>query len=70
VAANRSGLQMATLRNEHVGVQRDLIRAKRIDVTPIITHRFPLEEYKEAFRCTHAQGETGAVKILFEFGGN
>jgi threonine dehydrogenase-like Zn-dependent dehydrogenase len=45
----------------------DLIRGKHIDVTPIITHRFPLEAYKEAFRYTHNQGETGAVKVLFEF---
>lgn len=45
----------------------DLIRARQVDVTPIITHRFPLEHYKEAFRCNHAQGETGAVKVLFEF---
>ena len=27
-----------------------------------------LEAYKEAFRYTHNQGETGAVKVLFEFG--
>ena len=45
----------------------DLIRSKRIDVTPIITHRFALEDYKEAFRYTHNQGETGAVKVLFQF---
>ena len=45
----------------------ELIRTKRIDVTPIITHRFPLDAYREAFRCTHNQGETGAVKVVFEF---
>lgn len=45
----------------------DLIRSKRIDVTPIVTHRFALDEFKEAFRTTHNQGETGAVKVLFEF---
>src|SRR5512143_520156 len=45
----------------------DLVRAKTIDVTPILTHRFPLDDYKEAFRTTHDQGETGAVKVLFDF---
>jgi len=45
----------------------DLIREKRIDVTPIITHRFRLEEYRDAFRYTHEQGTSGAVKVLFEF---
>jgi threonine dehydrogenase-like Zn-dependent dehydrogenase len=45
----------------------DLIRSRQIDVTPILTHRFPLSEYKEAFRVTHNQGDSGAVKVLFEF---
>jgi threonine dehydrogenase-like Zn-dependent dehydrogenase len=45
----------------------DLIRSNHIDVTPIITHRFALDDYREAFRTTHNQGETGAVKVLFEF---
>ena len=45
----------------------DLVREKKVDVTPIITHRFRLEEYREAFRYTHEQGTSGAVKVLFEF---
>lgn len=45
----------------------DLVRAKRVDVTPILTHRFVLDDYREAFRTTHNQGETGAVKVLFDF---
>ncbi len=45
----------------------DLIRERKIDVTPIITHRFGLEDYKAAFRSTHEQGQSGAVKVLFEF---
>jgi threonine dehydrogenase-like Zn-dependent dehydrogenase len=45
----------------------DLIREKQIDVTPIITHRFALEDYRDAFRYNHEQGTSGAVKVLFEF---
>ena len=45
----------------------DMIRAKKIDMTPILTHRFLLEDYKEAFRCTHDQGKYSAVKVLFDF---
>jgi len=45
----------------------DLIRSHRVDVTPILTHRFALADFKEAFRTTHHQGETGAVKVLFDF---
>ncbi len=44
-----------------------LIREKKIDLTPIITHRFRLDDYKEAFRLNHEQGTSGAVKVLFEF---
>jgi threonine dehydrogenase-like Zn-dependent dehydrogenase len=45
----------------------DLIRTRQVDVTPILTHRFRLDEYREAFRHNHHQGETGAVKVLFDF---
>ena len=45
----------------------DLIRAKKIDVTPILTHRFDLDGYKDAFLYCHNQGEHGALKVLFEF---
>ena len=45
----------------------DLIREKKIDAIPIITHRFRLEQYKLAFEHTHNQGESGAVKVLFDF---
>jgi hypothetical protein len=35
-------------------------------VTPILTHRFPLGRYKEAFLVCHAQGRHEAVKVLFD----
>ena len=38
----------------------------QIDITPIITHRFPLAAYRDAFMTCHAQGEHGAVKVLFD----
>jgi threonine dehydrogenase-like Zn-dependent dehydrogenase len=44
----------------------ELIRTRKLDVTPIITHRFPLEGYRDAFLACHAQGESGAVKVLFD----
>jgi threonine dehydrogenase-like Zn-dependent dehydrogenase len=46
----------------------DLIRERKIDVTPIITHRFRLEDYRDAFLTTHAQGKHEAVKVLFDLG--
>ncbi|MFM7142972.1 MAG: zinc-binding dehydrogenase, partial [Alphaproteobacteria bacterium] len=45
----------------------DLLRAGRIDVTPILTHRFPLERWREAFLACFDQGKSGAVKVLFDY---
>jgi threonine dehydrogenase-like Zn-dependent dehydrogenase len=44
----------------------DLVRSHGIDVTPIITHRFALDDYQTAFRHNHQQGASGAVKVLFD----
>lgn len=45
----------------------EFVRAKRIDVTPIITHRYRLAEYPQAFMTCYNQGSNGAVKVLFDF---
>ena len=45
----------------------DLVKAKGIDVTPILTHRFPLERYADAFLACWDQGKSNAVKVLFEY---
>ena len=42
----------------------DLIAAKRIDVTPMITHRLGLAETQEGFRLTAAAGES--LKVVIE----
>jgi threonine dehydrogenase-like Zn-dependent dehydrogenase len=41
-------------------------REKRLDATPIITHRFALDEYRDAFMACYDQGSSGAVKVLFD----
>lgn len=44
----------------------DLIGKRRIDVRPLITHRFPLDRINEAFDCADRKDETGAVFIAVE----
>ncbi len=44
----------------------EFIHTRGLDVTPIITHRFALVRYREAFLACRRQGESGAVKVLFE----
>lgn len=43
------------------------VAAGRIDVTPILTHRFPLADYRDAFMTCWDQGASSAVKVLFRF---
>ncbi len=40
-----------------------LLSTGRVDVTPVITHRFPLQSYQEAFATT-ASGRSGKVILL------
>lgn len=45
----------------------ELVQRRAMDVTPIITHRFRLQEYREAFLACYDQGRESAVKVLFDF---
>lgn len=42
------------------------IAEKRIDVSPIITHRYPLAKIQDAFDLFHSR-EDGALKVLIDF---
>jgi len=45
----------------------DLVRARRIDGTAIITHRFTLADWRRALLACGDQGRSGAVKVLFTY---
>lgn len=45
----------------------DLVASGRIDLKGLLTHTFPLEQWREAFRTLIDQGETGAIKCAFDF---
>jgi threonine dehydrogenase-like Zn-dependent dehydrogenase len=45
----------------------DLLVGGRVDVTPILTHRFRLDAWREAFLACRDQGRSGAVKVLFDY---
>ncbi len=44
-----------------------LCAAGRVDPTPMITHRFPLTGYREAFVAARAKVSRRAVKVIFDF---
>ena len=68
VGSNAFGVEEWNGKKQHAMLHYfDLIREKKIDMRPIITHRFRLEQYKEAFRYNHEQGRHEAVKVVFDF---
>jgi threonine dehydrogenase-like Zn-dependent dehydrogenase len=44
----------------------DLAAAGRIDLTGMLTHRFPLEQWWDALGVLARQDESGAIKVAFE----
>ena len=67
VGSNAFGFETFEGRRQHaMEWYFEFIRTRRIDVTPIITHRFPLADYRRAFMACHDQGASGAVKVLFD----
>ena len=44
----------------------EFVKNRQIDVTPIITHRFSLDDYADAFMSCYHQGSSGAVKVVFD----
>jgi threonine dehydrogenase-like Zn-dependent dehydrogenase len=44
----------------------DLVVDGRIDITPMVTHRFALEDWAGAMRALSLPAESGALKVAFE----
>lgn len=44
----------------------DLIEAGRVDLSPILTHAFGLDRWRDAFLAIANQGESGAVKVAID----
>jgi threonine dehydrogenase-like Zn-dependent dehydrogenase len=45
----------------------ELVASGRIDPEGVLTHRFPLREYKDAFLTARSKGRSPAVKVAFDF---
>ncbi|MEB1809246.1 MAG: alcohol dehydrogenase catalytic domain-containing protein [Bacillaceae bacterium] len=55
-----------TMRTLEIAI--DLIRQKKVDLSPMISHRFPLENYKEAIYTATNKGSSSVMKVIFEHG--
>jgi threonine dehydrogenase-like Zn-dependent dehydrogenase len=45
----------------------NLLSKGKVDLGWMVTHKFPLNEYKKAFRLTNHRGKNGSIKIAFDF---
>jgi len=68
IGSNAFGVEEFEGRRRHsMEIYLALVASGRIDVTPLLTHRFALEEWRAAFLACGEQGKSGAVKVLFEY---
>ncbi len=44
----------------------ELMREGRVDLTPLITHQFPLRQYKEALATAMNKGKGKTIKVVFK----
>lgn len=44
----------------------ELMRAGKVDLSPLVTHRFPLEEYRMALHTASNKKNRSAIKVVFE----
>jgi len=54
-------------RRHAIDIYLSLVRAGRVDVTPILTHRFRLDDWRAAFLACFDQGANDAVKVVFDY---
>jgi threonine dehydrogenase-like Zn-dependent dehydrogenase len=45
----------------------DLVRSGRVDLAGMLTHEFRLDQWRDAMMTIIDQGETGAIKVAFDF---
>jgi threonine dehydrogenase-like Zn-dependent dehydrogenase len=67
VGSNAFGVEEHEGRRQHaMEWYLEFVARAGLDVTPIISHRFRLEDYREAFLACADQGASRAVKVLFD----
>ena len=45
----------------------ELLSSGKVDLGWMVTHKFPLEDYHQAFELTNKRGNNKSIKIAFEF---
>jgi threonine dehydrogenase-like Zn-dependent dehydrogenase len=68
VGSNAFGVEEVEGVRKH-GIEHylELARAGRVDLDGMLTHQFRLDEWRDALMTIIDQGETGAIKVAFDF---
>jgi threonine dehydrogenase-like Zn-dependent dehydrogenase len=70
VGSNAFGIESFQGRRRHaMEIYLDLLEEKRFDFTRLITHRFRIEQYRQAFLAAHMKSSSAAVKVVFAYDG-
>jgi len=48
-------------------VALNLMAEGKVDLAPMVTHKFRLEEYRQALATVARKGQSGAIKAVFAF---
>ena len=68
IGSNAFAVEEFEGRREHsYGHYFRFLQERRVDPTPMLTHRFPLEQYREALVCARDQKGRRAIKVLFTY---
>ncbi len=68
IGSNAFGVEIFEGQRRHsMEIYLDLLKEKRIDLSQLITHRFRLDQYKQAFLAAHIKENSDAVKVVFDY---
>ena len=68
VGSNAFGVEEVDGQRKHaIAHYLDLVVDGRVDLRPMLTHTFRLEQWREAFLAIANQAESGAVKVAIDF---
>ncbi|HEX5097035.1 MAG TPA: zinc-binding dehydrogenase [Acidimicrobiia bacterium] len=68
VGSNAFGVEKVDgVRKHAIEHYLDMVRDGRIDISPMLTHTFRLDQWREAFTTLARQDRTGAIKVAFDY---
>jgi threonine dehydrogenase-like Zn-dependent dehydrogenase len=71
VGSNAFGFETVNGVEQHgIAHYLDLVAGGTIDLTGLLTHTYPLAAWRDAFTTIATQGDTGAIKVAFDFRGD